>query len=134
MRALTRVLEAAMLTAVLSAATACGSNADPSQAVPGLTADLSRLDRAISVHQRDAARAALDTLVDDTSSARDAGDLNPEQADRILAAAARLRTKLPDLAPASTPEAPTTPSQNETTPAPPTQNPGEGDSEDESGD
>jgi hypothetical protein len=84
---------------LLAAMTGCGSATPPGEAVPGLRTQLSRVDAALADREYTQARRALDALTRETAAARDAGRLTDEQANRILAAAARLAADLPAQAP-----------------------------------
>lgn len=82
-----RLLAAHGLVALLLAG--CGAPS-PGEAVPSLTEGVARVDEAVVAGDRDAARAALEGLVDDAERAVAAGDLDPEQADAVVAAAEAL--------------------------------------------
>jgi outer membrane biosynthesis protein TonB len=84
------------LTVALSAtlATGCGNDA-PADAAPELSAQLARVDRAVATGDEARIRDRVEALVSATEAARDAGDLDDEQADRILAAADALLERLP---------------------------------------
>jgi outer membrane biosynthesis protein TonB len=73
----------------------CGGSSAPSDAVPALGTSLDRVDDAIVEGRYDDARGELDELVATTTNARDDGDLERSEADRILAAAATLMSALP---------------------------------------
>jgi hypothetical protein len=90
-----------LATGVLVLVTGCvaGSSA-PADEVPALADTLASVDQAIADHSYQRARAHLEDLVDTTADAREAGDLEPEQADAVLAAAARLLSALPEPSPA----------------------------------
>jgi hypothetical protein len=92
---MTRPWTALIAAAVIVAAAACGTVPPPGQAVPALRSHLSSVNTALANNDASGARRALDALTRETSTARDAGRLTPEQADRILAAAARLAADLP---------------------------------------
>lgn len=109
-----RLLGAAWMTAaVLLVATGCGQGAAPADQVPALAQALDQVDDAIAAEKYDSARGSIDDLVDVTVEARDGGDLDPGEADRILAAAARLRSALPAADSTSTPGPSTVPSPSE---------------------
>jgi hypothetical protein len=91
------VLTAAAM--VLAATAGCGTATPPGEAVPGLRTQLSRVDAALADREYAQARRALDALTRETAAARDTGLLSAEQANRILAAAARLAADLPAQAP-----------------------------------
>ena len=81
---------------VLLLLSGCGSDTTtPAEAVPELADTLSSVDGALADHRFAAARRSLNTLVQTTVDAREAGELEPEQADRVLSAAARLLSALP---------------------------------------
>lgn len=86
---------AAAIGCVVALVAGCGSSTPASEAVPGLETRLSAVDRAIADHDFDQARRQIQRLVSMTVAARDAGDLDSDQADPILAAAASLTTALP---------------------------------------
>lgn len=92
-----------------------GGGAAPAEDVPALADTLETVESAIADHDYRRARARLDDLVDTAVEARDAGELDRESADRLLAAAARLMTTLPGAT--RTPSSPT-PSSPEPQPAP----------------
>lgn len=73
----------------------CGSSSAPSDAVPALGDSLDRVDDAIVDGRYDDARTELDELVGTTTSAREAGDLESSEAERILASAAEVMSALP---------------------------------------
>jgi hypothetical protein len=98
----------------------CGEGArSAAEQVPALSTRLAGIDRAVAAHRYAVARERLAGLVHDTTSARDAGQLDNAAADRILAAAAQLLTALPSVTPAVTPSTTPPPSIVATpTPAP----------------
>lgn len=81
--------------ALLTALVGCGQEETAGEPVPGLVQDLDRVDDSIAAGRYSRARAALDALVETTSQARQAGDLDAARADEIAGAAARLRAALP---------------------------------------
>jgi hypothetical protein len=105
-------LRAAVAVAVLGLAAGCAGPTTPGQAAPRLTEVLSRVDSAIAQHHYRQARNELDDLVSAVDDARDAGDLNAEQANEVLAASARLSAALPK--PTRQPKPEPTPSPAET--------------------
>ena len=81
---------------VLLLLSGCGGDTPtPAEAVPELADTLSSLDDALADRRYAKARRVLNTLVQTTVDAREAGELAPEQADRVLSAAARLLSALP---------------------------------------
>ena len=103
------------LTAVLSAtfATGCGNEA-PADAAPELSAQLARVDRAVATGDEARIRDRVEALESATEAARDAGELDDEQADRIVAAADALLARLPAEEPVPEP----TPAPSPTTASP----------------
>lgn len=73
----------------------CGGGTQPGEAVPALERRLSAVDSAIADHQYGQARRQIQRLVTITVAAREAGELAPEEAEPILAAAASLTSALP---------------------------------------
>ena len=108
--------------ATLCLTTGCGAS-DPTDDVPGLQRRLEAVDAAIAEGHDAAARDALAALVAATTRAEDDGRVEADQADAILAAAARLDSLLPTATPATeepSTEAPTTTPPTTTAPATPT--------------
>jgi hypothetical protein len=96
--------------AVLLLAGCGGGDATPAEDVPELADTLQTVESAITDHDYRRARARLDDLIDTAVDARDAGELDRQSADRLLAAAARLMTALPgetETPPATAPSSPT---------------------------
>jgi uncharacterized membrane protein YgcG len=93
-------------------ATGCGDTSTPAKTVPELRSGLSRLDHALVGRHYVVARKQLDQLVRTTVTARRAGDLEAEQADQILAAAAALLSAMPkpQPSPERAPRSPVSPS------------------------
>ena len=82
--------------AVLMLLSGCGGDPPtPADAVPELAETLSSIDDALADHRYAKARGSLKQLVQTTVDAREAGELEPDQADRVLSAAARLLSALP---------------------------------------
>jgi hypothetical protein len=82
----------------------CGSDArSAADQVPGLSARLTSIDGAIAAHKYVAARGRIAALVHQTISARDAGTLQRDQAETVLAAAAQLLASLPTATPTPKP-------------------------------
>jgi hypothetical protein len=107
---MTRVL-AAFLTALSLLASGCGSTARaPSAAdqVPALEVALQRVDTALAAHRFAAARERLRALKAAVISAREAGDLQAVDAQRVLDAVARLMATLPEEARPTESSSPTT--------------------------
>lgn len=97
---------AASCAGVLLAALAlvsCGDQPPAAVTVPGLTDSLTEVDAAVADKRYRAARRALARLTATTLEARRTGELGQDQADRILAAAARLEHELPTPPPAPPP-------------------------------
>lgn len=117
---------ARFLVSVLGAVvllTGCGGDTAPADEVPLLADRLALVDRAVSSGNETQIREQVETLIDATERARDAGQLDDEQAERVLAAADSLLARLPDEAtPQPSPSPPTS------SPAPPS-TPEEGDDE-----
>jgi hypothetical protein len=67
----------------------------PLVAAPGLGDSLTQVDSAISQHRYEESRQQLDLLVNRALAANKSGELTEAQTNRILAAAARLRSALP---------------------------------------
>lgn len=84
------------LVAGLVLVAGCGGSTAPAEDVPALAPALARIDDAVVAGRYDAAREHVDELVATTTQARDDGRLETSEADRILAAAARLVSALPD--------------------------------------
>jgi hypothetical protein len=95
-----RALRLAAAGAVLLGAMSCGSG--PQQAPAAVRAALARVDAAVAARDYGLARQSVDVLVRQTLAARDRGELSPVQADRVLAAAARLAVDLPQPRPTVT--------------------------------
>lgn len=89
-----------LLVGLLLGATACGGGADPAPAA--VTGSLDRVETLLEAGRGAEARQALEDLVRRTLALREAGELDPEQADRIVAAAARLAQVLPSPTPSPT--------------------------------
>ena len=92
-----RILVAVALVA------ACGSGPEPAPST--MTTSLAKVDRLVAARDYAAARTALEELVRRTAAAREAGDIDEQRADRVIAAAARLGAALPRpvVAPSPTP-------------------------------
>ena len=102
------------VVACLSLLVSCGSES-PGDQVPELADQLSAIDDALADENYPEARQNIEDLVAATEDARASGDLGDGEADRVLAAAARLLTELPGAAPTE-PAEPTTSSTPTPTP------------------
>jgi hypothetical protein len=89
----------ALASVLLLASGGCAQTMPPGEAVPALRAHLVRIDQALADRRYGTARTLLEALVRTTADARATGRLTSEQADRILAAAARLAADLPEPSP-----------------------------------
>jgi len=98
LRRTTRLAAAGVATLVLLAG--CGSDEPPSSAVPELATRLGAIDGALANGRFAVARDELGSLGQDTAAALEDGDLEPEQAERILDAVKVLLDALPSPAPA----------------------------------
>jgi hypothetical protein len=94
---------AAMIGCVAVFVAGCGGSAPPGEAVPVLQTRLSAVDRAIADHAYRQARRQIQRLVDTTVAARESGELEPDEAEPILAAAASLTSALPQQQPTKRP-------------------------------
>lgn len=65
-------------------------------AVPELATTLEEIDDALVAGRLVRARRLLDELIETANEARDSGELGSDEADRVLAAAARLLAQLPE--------------------------------------
>ena len=102
-RTVRRRLACLLAGTVMVPLTGCSDGSpDPVDAVPELGETLVSVDEALSERRFREARAHLDELVEIAAAAREDGDLEPEQADRVLAAALQLISALPESQ--STPE------------------------------
>lgn len=77
-------------------AAGCTSSTSPAEDVPELRTRLAAVDRAIADHRLGLARTEIARLVQVTIAAREAGTLEPDEAETVLAAAAGLASYLPD--------------------------------------
>lgn len=82
------------LTLVVAAS--CASASPPGDDVPELRTTLAAVDSAIADREYGQARNQLAKLVRTTIAARDTGELAPDEAEPILAAAATLVSALPE--------------------------------------
>lgn len=110
-----RLLAALTVTAVLAAG--CGNDTAPADAAPELADQLTRVDRAVATGDEARIRERVESLVATTEAARDAGELEDDQAARILAAANALLRRLPAEEPSPKPPPPP-PSSPTTSPSP----------------
>ena len=90
---------AAGVVLALGVLVGCGQHTTAGQAAPEVKSALAQVENALAGHRYPVARRALNTLTLHTLAARHSGALTAEQADRILAAAARLEADLPPAAP-----------------------------------
>jgi len=81
------------LIVVLALVAGCGGG--PEAPPTSVTAALSQVDRHVAAKDFAAARTALEELVRRTTAAREAGTIDEQRADRVIAAAARLGAALP---------------------------------------
>jgi len=81
---------AGLVAAALLLVAGCGDSSSPGEDAPAIASALGDVDNAIVDGRFDRARARLGELVDATTSAREADELEGSEADRILAAAAEL--------------------------------------------
>jgi hypothetical protein len=93
--------------AVLVTTAGCGAEPEPvpADSVPTLAVTLESVDSLIAEGRWARARAQLRSLIADANAAREAGELSPEEADRIVAAATRLLGVLPTPTPTASPTA-----------------------------
>ena len=82
--------------------TGCGGAGTTDRAPTVVVQALSRVDSEVAARDWPAVRQALDDLVRRTLLARRSGELSEAHADRILAAAAELRSGVPASSPAPT--------------------------------
>ena len=101
-----RLRAAATVCSALVLAAGCAGDASPADAVPELRTRLSAVDQAIADHEFGQARREIQRLVRETVSARQNGDLDPDAAEPILAAAAGLVSALPRRQNSSQPASP----------------------------
>jgi hypothetical protein len=125
-----------MTVLAVMAVLAAGCGETPTEAAPELARQLAQVDRAVTTGDEARIRDRVESLVSATEAARDSGEIDDEQADRILAAADALLARLPAEKPASEPPSPPTSSPTTETPEPPDEDEGdegEGDEGDNSG-
>ena len=112
-----RGVVATVLVLCAGAVGGCGGGSQqPGDAVPALRAAVHTVDAALAGHDVERARRALERLVALTSRAREDGRISATQADRVLAAVARLVTALPDPGSVASPTPSLTPSPAPRTP------------------
>ncbi len=126
-----RRLVATLGLAVLMLTAGCGADDPPPvDDVPALAERLDAVETAVAAERYAAARKAVAALVEDTTAAREAGDLNADQAEAILDTADALLAAFPGAEPEPEPEPePETPPlelatpdlEPETTTAPPSE-------------
>lgn len=90
-----RSFVAVLAASTLLVSAGCGSGTSPADDVPALATALDRVDEAIATEDYDDARDAVAELTDVATEAEESGDLDAEQADRIVAAAESLVAALP---------------------------------------
>lgn len=112
------------LACALLAAPGCAGPTPAGESVPALRTRLDRVDTALADADYAQARRALAALTAEAQNAEDAGRLSTDQADRIVAAAARLLAGLPE---------PPSPTPSTSTPPQPDPGDGEGGEGDNSG-
>jgi hypothetical protein len=95
-RLLRLVLGVLLVVGVLAG---CGQHRTAGQAAPQVKSALTQVETALAAHQYSVARRGLNALIQHALTARRSGTLSAEQADRILAAAARVKADLPAAAP-----------------------------------
>jgi hypothetical protein len=120
---MTRNLRAAVAAAVLLLS-GCGQDPTPAEQVPALSRALDRVDDAVAAERYDAARTALDELVNVAERAEARGDLDAAQADEVVTAAETLRDALPGEETEPAPTESSSPS-SPTTSAPPEEDDGD---------
>jgi len=84
---------------LIATTTACGAATPPGELVPTLRTQLTQVEQALAAGDYPQARDALDTLDEQTATARDEGRITPDQADRILTAITRVAANLPEPTP-----------------------------------
>jgi hypothetical protein len=120
-----------MTVLAVMAVLVAGCGETPTEAAPELARQLAQVDRAVTTGDEAQIRDRVESLVSATEAARDSGEIDDEQADRILAAADALLARLPAEKPAPEPPSPPTSSPTTETPEPPEED--EGDEGDNSG-
>lgn len=101
----TRWVAPLLAGALLATTAGCGTELGPvpAESVPTLAVTLESVDTLIAEGRWARARAQLRSLIADANTAREAGQLSPAEADRIVAAATRLLGVLPTPTPSVTP-------------------------------
>jgi hypothetical protein len=120
-----------MTVLAVMAVLGAGCGETPTEAAPELARQLAQVDRAVTTGDEARIRDRVESLVSATEAARDSGEIDDEQADRILAAADALLARLPAEKPAPEPPSPPTSPPTTETPEPPEED--EGDEGDNSG-
>jgi hypothetical protein len=120
-----------MTVLAVMAVLGAGCGETPTEAAPELARQLAQVDRAVTTGDEARIRDRVESLVSATEAARDSGEIDDEQADRILAAADALLARLPAEKSAPEPPSPPTSSPTTETPEPPEED--EGDEGDNSG-
>lgn len=137
-RPLTRRVTGGIAAGVMAVVLAgCGDpDPTPADSVPELTDTLEQVDTALVDRRFGQARQHLNSLIDTTSQAHEAGELSAAEADQILAAAETLLNRLPESQPGSLETTPSpTPTPTPTpTPSPTPQQPSEEEPDEGEGD
>ena len=94
-------LALAAVAVLVAGAAGCGAATPAGELDPTLRTQLTQVDQALAAGDYSQARDALDTLGEQTATARDDGRISSQQADRILSAVSRVAADLPD--PTTTP-------------------------------
>ena len=96
-------LALAAVAVLVAAAAGCGAATPAGELDPTLRTQLTQVDQALAAGDYPQARDALDTLGEQTATARDDGWISSQQADRILTAVSRVAADLPDPTTTTTP-------------------------------
>jgi hypothetical protein len=108
-------LALAAAAVLIAAITGCGAATPAGELDPTLRAQLTQVDQALAAGNYPQARDGLDTLAEQTATARDDGRISSQQADRILTAITRVAGNLPEATapgPATPPAPPSESAQN----------------------
>jgi hypothetical protein len=89
-------LALAAAAVLIAASTGCGAATPAGELDPTLRTQLTQVDQALAAGDYPQARDDLDTLAEQTATARDKGRISAEQADRILTAITRVTANLPE--------------------------------------
>jgi hypothetical protein len=89
-------LALAAAAVLIAASTGCGAATPAGELDPTLRTQLTQVDQALAAGDYPQARDDLDTLAEQTATARDKGRISAGQADRILTAITRVTANLPD--------------------------------------